>query len=170
MVSTCGHDCCELCFRRWTVDQGRRSCPVCRAAMPGGPADPLPRVCLRLQHTLEQLFPEVGAGPRTVCRSLSRWPLAGPAAGCAGPHTLPPCLQPNPLPKPLLRPHSLPPQRIKERQAEVAEQKRQLAEERRAQEAAARREAAARQAAMADQDRILQVGVRVCSLLCCHVA
>ncbi|PRW20581.1 MMS19 nucleotide excision repair [Chlorella sorokiniana] len=58
VVGACGHDCCELCFRRWTVDQGKRSCPVCRAALAGGPAAPLPGVCLRLQRTLEQLFPE----------------------------------------------------------------------------------------------------------------
>lgn len=59
VVSACGHDCCQLCFQLWTVDQGKRSCPVCRAALVGGPAAPLPGVCLRLQRTLEQIFPEV---------------------------------------------------------------------------------------------------------------
>ena len=60
VVARCGHDVCELCFQRWTVDQGKRTCPVCRAALGATLAD-MPGVCLRLQCTLEQLFPEVGA-------------------------------------------------------------------------------------------------------------
>lgn len=56
----CGHDTCELCHRRWTVDQGKRSCPVCRAPVgSGAPGEQLPGVCMRLARTVEALFPEV---------------------------------------------------------------------------------------------------------------
>ncbi|KAL4422497.1 hypothetical protein ABPG75_008694 [Micractinium tetrahymenae] len=91
VVGSCGHDFCELCFRRWAVDQRKRSCPSCRKPLAGE----LPGVCLRLARTVEALFP----------------------------------------------------QRSKERQAEVAEDRRALAAEKRAKEEAARREAAAQQAA-----------------------
>ena len=87
MVGACGHDCCELCFRRWTVDQGKRSCPVCRAALVGGPGAPLPGICLRLQRTLEQLFPEVRLGPCTLlwfCTGVAKCQLCAAHAGEAG--------------------------------------------------------------------------------------
>ncbi|KAL4421074.1 hypothetical protein ABPG77_001369 [Micractinium sp. CCAP 211/92] len=91
VVGSCGHDFCELCMRRWTVDQRKRSCPSCRKPLAGD----LPGICLRLTRTIETLFPE----------------------------------------------------RLSERQTEVAEERRALAAEKRAREEAARREAAARRAA-----------------------
>lgn len=62
--------CSELCFRRWTVDQRKRSCPSCRKAL----ATDLPGICLRLAHTMEALFPEaraaVLAGERGIAAPL----------------------------------------------------------------------------------------------------
>ena len=56
-MGACGHDFCELCYQQWTVDQRKTTCPACRQAL----AADLPGACLRLQRTLEALFPEVGA-------------------------------------------------------------------------------------------------------------
>lgn len=60
--------CSELCFRRWTVDQRKRSCPSCRKPL----ASELPGICLRLARTIESLFPEARAlntGWHGGCRS-----------------------------------------------------------------------------------------------------
>ncbi|PSC70297.1 bifunctional apoptosis regulator [Micractinium conductrix] len=53
VVSSCGHDACELCLSRWVVDQGKRSCPSCRQPV----AAKLPGICRRLQRTIAALFP-----------------------------------------------------------------------------------------------------------------
>jgi hypothetical protein len=55
-VSSCGHEFCGHCFQRWTVEQGKHSCPTCRRRLaPGAPA-----VCRLLQRTVAALFPAVG--------------------------------------------------------------------------------------------------------------
>lgn len=55
-VGACGHDYCQVCLWRWTCEQGKSSCPICRAPLPTGGAPP--RICRRLQRTVETLFPE----------------------------------------------------------------------------------------------------------------
>ena len=117
----CGHDTCELCHRRWTVDQGKRSCPVCRAPVgSGAPGEQLPGVCMRLARTVEALFPEVcGVG---VWEGWARSVLEGSRSAEPQRWPSPPCrTTPTRLPASCLPPCHSHVQCVNERQAEVGE-------------------------------------------------
>jgi hypothetical protein len=57
VVSACGHDFCKTCLHAWVASLCGRAvvCPLCRATLPD--INSL-RVCIRLQYTIEALFPE----------------------------------------------------------------------------------------------------------------
>lgn len=53
VCASCGHDFCKLCYKSWTLDKLRPTCPVCRCVI----AARCPGVCKRIEGTIGALFP-----------------------------------------------------------------------------------------------------------------